>query len=66
MLHDRNVRGHAEGGPIAEPDVVIGLALEEVYPFVFETSVEVAERFLKKVWKKEKRGALIESLFIPS
>ena len=61
-FHPGCVRGEFEGLAIAEPDVVVGLALEELDSFGLQGCIEVVECLSEEIWEEEKRRALIKAL----
>jgi len=56
------IRRKAEALAIAEPDVVIGLALEKFDLFCSQGCTEIFEAFVEEVWEEEERRPLVETL----
>ncbi len=61
-LHARQVAAELEALAVAEPDVVVWLAFQELNAFGGDGGVEVAEDFFEEVGEEKKGGALIEAL----
>ncbi len=61
-LHARQVAAELEALAVAEPDVVVWLAFQELNAFGGDGGVEVAEDFFEEAGEEEEGGALVEAL----
>ena len=61
-FHARQIAAELEALAVPEPDIVVGLAFQELDAFGSYGGVEVAEDFFEEVGEEKKGGALIEAL----
>jgi len=62
LFHHSHVRGHLELLAIAEPDVVVGVAFDEMHALGFERGAEIGKGLAEEAGEEQERGPLIEAL----
>lgn len=62
VLHSREIRAEAHALAVAEPDVVVGVAFEQLDALGFEARAQLAEGQVEEAREQEQRGPLVEAV----
>jgi hypothetical protein len=62
VFHGREVRAEQHALAVAEPDVVVGVAFEQLHAFSFEACAEFFEGQVEEAGQEEEGRALVEAV----